>query len=99
MLLNSIFIRSDLVGMPRSTTFAPDETGRKPIRPGLKTTAGRIGRNTEADLFPENEIDGQHQTDEAGQVVPTQLVRFHEDQHEKREDDQRDHLLDHLQLP
>ena len=50
-------------------------------------------------LLAEDEVDGQNQAEEAGQVVPAQGVRAHEDQGEDREDREGDSLLDDLQLP
>lgn len=50
-------------------------------------------------LFPEDEIDGQNQAEESGEVVPAQGVGFHEDQCEEREYGKRYHLLYHFKFP
>lgn len=50
-------------------------------------------------LFAEDEVDGQNQAEESGEVVPAQRIRAHEDQREDGEDRERDDLLDHLELP
>ena len=50
-------------------------------------------------LFPEDEIDGQNQAEESGEVVPAQGVGFHEDQCKEREYGKRYDLLYHFKFP
>lgn len=47
----------------------------------------------------ENEVYGQHQTTESSDVIPLERLVLAEEQHEGGEDDKRDYLLNHFQLP
>ena len=49
-------------------------------------------------LLQEGEEDGQDQADEGGEVVPVQGFTLEDEGDDKREDCQRDGLLDHFQL-
>lgn len=50
-------------------------------------------------LFPENEVHGENQAGEAGEVVPPERIGLHEEEREEREDRERDDFLDDLELP
>ena len=51
-----------------------------------------------ANLFFEDEVDGQNKAGEAHKVVPFKTL-VHEDNHKEGEHRERDNLLDNLQLP
>lgn len=51
-----------------------------------------------ANLFFEDEVDGQNKAGEAHKVVPFKTL-VHEDNHKEGEHRERDNLLDNLQVP
>ena len=61
---------------------------------------GRVppGGGNGSSLLLEDEVDGEDQADESRQMVPAQRFVSEDQQGEDREDGQRNHLLDHLQL-
>lgn len=50
-------------------------------------------------LLLKNKIHGQNQTDEAGEVIPTEGIGAHEEEGEEGEDREGDDLLQDLELP
>ena len=48
--------------------------------------------------FQEHEIDRQYQADECRQMVPVQRLSLEQQRREQREDGERHHLLNHLEL-
>lgn len=66
---------------PRSKLMASTSDAQ----PSGAYIVGRLSGAADIGLFPENEVDGQYQAEEACEVVPAQGVRFHENQREKRE--------------
>ena len=55
--------------------------------------------NISTPLFSENEVHGQNQAGEPGEVVPTEGVGAHEEEREEGEDREGDDLLQDLELP
>ena len=50
-------------------------------------------------LLSENEVNGQHQTSKSCEVVPFQWVTLDKEHRKECEYNQRDNLLDNLELP
>lgn len=77
----------------------PDEfhpvNGQQKAPTARRGLFGRFGVR----LRPENKIDGQYQTAEPCDVIPLKRFVLAEKQHEGGEDDKRDYLLNHFQLP